>query len=290
MEAPLTKKVFNYFDAAHVERSLFIETEDPEWLVKARIRGFAKGLGVSDIPGFNFVCPGPFDLVNFENQLGNLLDKYRPSFAVLSTLQNLLEGRDWAKPAEMQPVNAGIIRLSRKYCPLAVITHSPWDKKQKRAAGTVTQTANFMVTTHFEKAMNRKTNETFAHVVVDSKGGSVVDDFTLKLETAGSSDDPESVRKVLFLCEGWPKGLGRDAVIAEIERDPEASPKEIADRTGMSVRYVQQIIKEMIARIAQPKQLKVTTAKRTKKSARSGLLPSIDATDISEPLDELRCS
>ena len=247
MEAPLKKKVFDHFDAANVTSSLFIETEDPEWLVKARIRGFAKGLGLSAedrIPGFHFVCPGPFDLVAFETRLGNLLERYHPSFAVLSTLQNLLEGRDWAKSADMQPVNAAIIRLSRKFCPITVITHSPWDKKAKRAAGTVTQTANFIITTHFEKAINKKTGETFAHVKIDSKAGSVADDFTLKLVTEGPKDDPESVRRILFACEGWPRGLARDAVLAELAQDADAPIKEIAERAGVGVRYVQKLLKE----------------------------------------------
>ena len=40
------------------------------------------------------------------------------------------------------------------------------------------------------------------------------------------------------------KGTGKQAILAEIEADPDASPQEIAERTGMSSRYVQQIRKE----------------------------------------------
>jgi hypothetical protein len=43
IEAVGFHKVWGHFGAADVERALFIETEDPPWLVEARIRGFAKG-------------------------------------------------------------------------------------------------------------------------------------------------------------------------------------------------------------------------------------------------------
>jgi hypothetical protein len=247
MEAPATGKVFGHFDAAKVKTTLFIETEDPEWLVNARIRGFAAGLGLKngdDIPGFNYVCPGPFDLVAFESQVSRHLDKYRPDFAVLSTLQNLLEGRNWSRPEEMQPVNAAIIRLCRAYCPLVVVTHSPWDKKQKRAAGTVTQTANYMITGHYEKIVNPQSNDTYAHVVIDSKAGEEESDFTLKLVTEGPKNNPQSVRKIFYEGRGWPKGMAKARVLWEIERDPTAAPKDIADRAGCTIRYVQKLMKE----------------------------------------------
>lgn len=247
LEAVTFRSVWTEFNAPDVERTLFIETEDPAWLVEARIRGFAKGLRIDPndlVPGFHYVCPGPFDLVAQENSLRDLLNKHSPNFAVISTLQNLLNGRSWLKQDEMQPVMAAIIRLSRLCCPLVLITHSPWDKKQRRAAGTVSQAANFVTALHYEKIQNRKTGETFAHVLVDSNAGAVQNDFHLKLTTEGDEADPESVRDIAYGGLGWPKGIGKAAVLAAIEDDSEASAKEIAERTGFGTRYVQQIMQE----------------------------------------------
>jgi hypothetical protein len=51
-------------------------------------------------------------------------------------------------------------------------------------------------------------------------------------------------RKVAYIGKGWPKGTGKEAILAELEEDPDASPQEIAERTGMGLRYVQKVIKE----------------------------------------------
>src|SRR5258708_38133193 len=48
MEAVAKKQVWGHFDASPVTKSLFIETEDPEWMVEARIRGLAEGLETSE--------------------------------------------------------------------------------------------------------------------------------------------------------------------------------------------------------------------------------------------------
>jgi hypothetical protein len=80
-------------------------------------------------------------------------------------------------------VNSAIVRLS-SLCPLVVITHSPWDRRARRAAGSITQAANFATTMHFEKVPG-KTSSTFVHVSVDSKVGAEQADFSLKLETDG---------------------------------------------------------------------------------------------------------
>jgi len=248
MEAVAKKKVFGHFPAPGVGGTLFIETEDPYWLVEARIRGFSKGLGLSGkdaLPGFHYVCPGPFDLVELKKGLGNLLGFYKPSFAVLSTLQNLLNGRDWRKQEDMQPIMAALMGLARQFCPLILVTHSPWNKKEKRAAGTVTMAANFVISAHYQKLTNRKTCEAFAHVTLDSKAGDVVSNFSLKLETEGDRRDPESVRGIVYAGEGCPRGLAKDAVLAEIALDPNATPKEIADRAGVTARYVQQLMKAL---------------------------------------------
>jgi hypothetical protein len=144
----------------------------------------------------------------------------------------------------MQPVMAAILRLTRQCCPIVLVTHSPWDRSQRRAAGTVTQTANFITTMHYEKMQNRKTGETFAHVLVDSKAGAVEGDFHLTLTTEGDKANPESVRGIAYGGVGWPRGIGKAAVLAAIEDDPEASPQEIAERSGFGERYVQKIMKE----------------------------------------------
>jgi hypothetical protein len=111
----------------------------------------------------------------------------------------------------------------------------------------VTQTANFLTALHFEKKIAHKTGETFVHVAVDSKAGALETDFSLKLEVDGSPRDPGSVRKVAYIGKGWPKGTGKEAILAELEEDAQASPQDIAERTGLSVRYAQTIIKEQAA-------------------------------------------
>ena len=246
LEALVKRKVWGHFAAPNVRSVLFIETEDPPWLVEARIRGFARGLGLSEqdrVPGFHYACVGPFALLERETNIRALIQQYSLSFIVISTLQNLLQGRDWKSQEDMQPIMAMIVRLSRE-CPIVLLTHSPWDKKQRRAAGTVTQTANFLTTMHYEKVINRKTGETFVHVLVDSKAGALQTDFSLTLLTQGDPRDPGSVHGVKYVGDGWPKGIGKAAVLAAVENDPDASAKEIAERTGMGIRYVQKIMSQ----------------------------------------------
>jgi hypothetical protein len=290
LESVTLHTVWRHFDASNVQRVLYIESEDPQWLVEQRIRGIAKGLGLdpnADQPGFHYICPGPFDLVREEELLRELFAKYQPDYVVLSTLQNLLAGRDWISQKEMQPVNALIVRLSRA-CPLVVLTHSPWDSEKRRAAGTITQFANFAVTMHYQKVMpGRDTKAGIAkkhrsksksdeakseppqvdpndprlvseildvnldgdayasyqkrggdtiHIVVDSKMGTTVGDFHLKLETEG-----DEVRGLVYGGEGWPKGAGKEAVLEAMAAAPEASAEEIAKSAGVSDRYVRQI-------------------------------------------------
>lgn len=247
LEAVARKTVWGHFAAPRVERSLFIETEDPPWLVEARIRGIAKGLELDpdlEVRGFRYVCPGPFMLAQTEKKLEELIAVHEPTFAVLSTLQSTLGERDWKEQKDMQPVMATIVRLSR-LCPIVLLTHSPWDKKERRAAGSVTQTANFLTTIHYEKAGNRKDGKTSVHVLTDSKVGTVQSDFHLDLRTSGNEHDPESVRGVYYGGTGWPKGSGKVAVIAANQDDPDASADEIARRAGVTSRYVRQIRKQV---------------------------------------------
>jgi hypothetical protein len=241
LEAVAKHTVWGHFDASGVKSSLFIETEDSLWVVEERVRGLAKGSGlkgVEDAPGFHYLRTGPFNLVSMETTLAQILNHYKPDFAVLSTLQNLLAGRNWKNQDEMDAINALIVQLSSKHCPIVEITHSPWDKSQKRAAGTITQAANFLTGLHFEKKAQK--DNTFVHVTVDSKLGADEADFTLRLETEG-----KEVRRFVYEGSGWPKGSKKDARLAAIEDDPDASNKEIAERTGASERHVQKIRKEL---------------------------------------------
>jgi hypothetical protein len=246
LEAVTTKKVWGHFAAPNVDSVLFLETEDPPWMVESRIRGLGKGLGIKNedpVTGFHYACVGPFDFLGKENRIEDLIKEHKPTFIVLSTLQNLLNGRDYNRQSDMQPIMAGMIQLAQS-APLVLVTHSPWDRRQKRAAGSVTQTANFLTAMHYEKKIARKTGETFVHVSVDSKAGALETDFSLKLETAGNPRDPGSVRNVIWSGKGWPRGTAREEILAELEEDPDASPKEIAERVDVSERYAQKIMKE----------------------------------------------
>jgi hypothetical protein len=238
LEAPAKHKVWGHFDASAVNHSLFIETEDSTWVVEERLRGLSKGLGLkgtADVPGFHYLRTGPFDLVSMEKNLSDIFSYYQPDFVVLSTLQNLLGARDWKSQENMQAVNALIVRLSMR-CPIVEITHSPWDTKQKRAIGTISQAANFLTALHFEKV--KRKSETYVHVAIDSKLGADVTDFTLRLET-----ETEEVRRFVYEGAGRPKGQGKEAVLEAIEESPDATSKEIAEKCGVTDRYVQQLKK-----------------------------------------------
>jgi RecA-family ATPase len=234
MEAVATKQVWKHFPAPNVTRSLFIETEDPQWMVEDRIRGLARGLGLDrDLPGFLYSCVHAFDLVQKQDEIFRLLALHKPDFIVLSTLQSLLGGRDWTRQDQMADVNALVVRVSR-ICPLIVVTHSPWNKKAKRAAGTITQTANYMTAAHYQKTDN------LVHIDIDSKAGAQDANFTLQLETEG-----DEVRGFRYANKGWAKGQKYGAVKEAIESDTGESNKEIAERIGCDVRYVQKIRKKL---------------------------------------------
>jgi hypothetical protein len=123
----------------------------------------------------------------------------------------------------MHPVTATVLRLARKHCPIVLLTHSPWDEKQRRATGTVTLTSNFVSSLHYKKETNPKTGQTLAHVLLDSKAGAGESDLHLKLETEGEPHEPGSGLRISYGGTGLPKGMGRAAVIAAIEADPDAT-------------------------------------------------------------------
>lgn len=244
VEAVAKQQVWGHFSAPDIRNSLFIETEDPAWLVESRIRGFAKGLGLgepSSLPGFHYACPGPFDLLREQDSIHELVTRFGLNLIVISTLQNLLAGRDWRSQEDMQPVMAAIIRIARR-CPVVLITHSPWDKKQRRAAGTVTQTANFLTTLHYEKITKKKDKATYVHARVDSKVGALDTDFSLRLLTDGDPRDPSSVRKIVYVGTGRPLGTLKDAILALYKEVPGATVKEIAEQAGCSERHVQKVL------------------------------------------------
>ncbi len=235
--APAHRTVWQHFPAPDVKNTLFIETEDPCWMLEERIRGIAKGLGLAalnDAPGFRYIAKGPMALLAEEANLQALIQHHKTDFFVLSTLQNILgPGRSLKNDEDMQPISAMVLRLAQ-LCPGVLLTHSPWEKRQRRAAGTVTLTANFLTTSHFEKL--QKDGQVFAHVLLDSKAGATEADFTLRLET-----DSGEVRKVVYVCAGRPKGFARDAVRKALADDPSATNAEIAALAGVTERYVRKI-------------------------------------------------
>lgn len=243
MQAVAEQKVWGHFDASNAERAMFIETEDPLWMVEARIRGIAQGLGLrnSVLNGFTYLRPGPFDLVKEESTLRTLITRHKPNFVVLSTLQNLLGNRNFKEQADMAPVAAAVIRLSEG-SPIVLLTHSPWDKKQRRAAGTVTLSANFGTTLHYAKI--EKEGTTFAHVKLDSKAGSGDSDFYTKVESDGDLNNPASVRNVLYGGKGWPRGMKEQAIQEIVADKPDSSPQEIAEEVGCTDRYVRTVLEK----------------------------------------------
>lgn len=182
LEAVTTRKVWEKFPVpAAIKNVLFIETEDSDRLVGRRLKGLYRGLNLKgQPPGFHAVCRGPFDLLNDgEQKLRQLIAETEADIVVLSTLQGLLNGVDWKEQKDMAPINAIFVRLAR-LTSLVVLTHSPWS--EKRAAGSVTQAANFASLMHLEKKV-RDDGHTVAYVTLDGKEIDAEQKFQLELET-----------------------------------------------------------------------------------------------------------
>jgi hypothetical protein len=246
LEAITQHKVWGHFDASNVNAVLFVETEDPAFVVEGRIRGFARGLKLATddlIPGFHYLRIGPFELVKEEAKILELAKEYNLDLIVISTLQNLVHGADLSSQKDMAPIMALVVRLA-EYCPTVLLTHSPRDKRLKRATGTVTQDANFLTTIHFEKFRNKKAGQECIHASVDSKLGCIEPDFTLSIVADGKPGDAEGVSRVEYSCNGRPKGFAKDAILEAHEEDPGATPKEIAALVGATPRHVQNVLKE----------------------------------------------
>ena len=247
MEGVHTKRVFGHFEAPTLNNVLFIETEDPEWLVKKRIQGLAKGLKLPDgakLPGFLFTCPGPFELIKQREQLERLIEAHNLDLIVLSTLQNLLGGRSMKEQEDMADIMAMLVSVARK-CPIVLLTHSPQDRSQKRAIGTIMQGANCATHIHYEKST--KGGDTFVHLSVDSKAGAGDNDFSLLLLTdPKDSDEVRSIRGLAYAGKGN-KGKTKEQKIREaIQKNPNASVAEIAEIVVCDESHVRKTQKKTI--------------------------------------------
>ena len=246
MEGVHTGKVFNHFEAPNLKNVMFIETEDPEWLVKKRIQGIASGLKLpkgAELPGFHFTCPGPFELIKQETQLEQLIEQYKLDLIVLSTLQNILGGKNWKEQGEMAEVMAMLVRLARK-CPIVLLTHSPQDRSQKRAIGTITVGANCATHIHSEKS--EKGGSTYVHWKVDSKGGATETDFSLLLHVDRKDADPvSSVRGLVYAGKGN-KGKTKEQTLVEaMSENPDATVADLASMADCDETYVRRIQKKV---------------------------------------------
>lgn len=182
LESVTTRKVWGKFPVpSAIKNVLFVETEDSRRLVGRRLKGLYKGLNLKGRPvGFHAVCSGPFDLLNDgEQTLRQLIAETKADIVVLSTLQGLLNGLDWKEQKDMSAINAIFVRL-QQLCSLIVITHSPWS--EKRAAGSVTQAANFASLMHLDKKV-RDDGTTVAIATLDGKEIDAEQKFSLALET-----------------------------------------------------------------------------------------------------------
>lgn len=232
LECVTSRLVWGKFRVSNEVRNVvFIETEDPLATVKRRIRGFCKGLGIDHPPsGFHLVRPGPFDLLNEgEERLREIIDKTQADVLVLSTLQGLLNGADWKEQRDMAPINAIFVRLMQ-VCPLILLTHSPWN--EKRAAGSVTQSANFSSLMHFEKQVTD--SGTVTQVKLDSKESSEDSKFGLSLVTAPHGEDATQVRRMR-----WTEARGQNRGGRPSAGDEEKKHRAIElHEDGMSIRQI----------------------------------------------------
>jgi hypothetical protein len=174
----------------------------------------------------------------FESQLLALIDDVTPDWVILSTLQGLLGGADWLLQRDMGPINAIMVRLQRRV-PLVAITHSPRDTKARRAAGTITQDANYLTVLHFQKNATTGVVSAFG----DSKMG-VELNFDLRLITesvrGGEGKITEEVRKIVYESHRVTK---KDLILAYRTENPKASTEDIADATGSTPQHVRKVLK-----------------------------------------------
>jgi hypothetical protein len=241
IEAPIKHTVWGKFDACGVKRTLYIETEDPDWMVENRIVGLMKGFGLSPTDdlekyGFYFSATGPFDLVQKEQQMRALINYVKPDFTVLSTLQGLIPGRSLNEQKDMSEPNAMVVRLAR-LTPMVVITHSPRDSNVKRSYGTIVQDANYLTLMHFEK--QEREGKTTINVTGDSKLGTELN-FKLQLVTEMMAENTE-VRGV-FHMDHVPDT--KDRIIECKMGNPKLKPMEVSKVVGCSYEYARRVLKD----------------------------------------------
>ncbi len=140
----------------------------------------------------------------------------------------------------MGPINAIFVRLSRR-CPIVVITHSPWDGRNKRAAGSITQAANFLSLMHFDKTISK--GETKIAVTLDCKMGQETETFDLILdtETVPGKKRPE-LRRVRYA--GIHEPSDKEKILACIKENPAAKATEVAQEVGCSYEYARKTMKQ----------------------------------------------
>src|SRR5262249_21666052 len=145
------------------------------------------------------------------------------------TLQNILEGRDWTQQREMADVMARLVETARR-CAMVLLTHSPHDQRQKRAAGTITLGANCATHIHYEKVLDRNARKSYVNLAVDSKSGAEDTEFALELlRDPADPDEVSSVRGFQFAGKGRKgKGNAKARIIAAFEENPDASTGEIS--------------------------------------------------------------
>ena len=249
LECVTTKKVWDKFPVSErVRNVVFVETEDGWPLIKRRLRGFCKGLGIYYPPaGFHVVRPGPFDLLREgEQRLTEIIREKNADLLILSTLQGLLSGVDWKEQKDMAPINAISVRL-QSLCSIVLLTHSP--HKEKRAAGTVTQSANYASLVHFEKRITE--GRTITTVTLDSKEASEDSRFDLELVTQpvkhADGTTATQVRRVVYVEKakgGRPAtGDGKKQRALDL-RNGGKSIREIAKTLDMSKTTLQRWFKE----------------------------------------------
>lgn len=241
IDAPMGNQVWGHFPVTGVKKTLYIETEDPEWLLRQRIQQLARGMSikasdVKDIGCFTLGVTGPFDIVKTGDKLKQAIETYQPDFTVLSTLQGLLGGRSWKEQDEMAAVNALMVDISAHWSPLTVITHSPWDKKSKRAAGTITQTANFQTSCHYQKYTSRE--GTKVSIDVDSKIGADAEESNFKLRLV-------SDLKLDAIKFRYEIAHTRDEIISHIKAHPNEPTADLAAAFDISDRHARRLRKDV---------------------------------------------
>lgn len=215
IELAYSQTLWGHFEAPTIKRTLYIETEDSEALLDARVRGLLRGFGIkspSELPNFMYARLGPFDLVQKKEHLKQLFAHFKPDLVVLSTLQGLLGGRDWNAQDKMGPVMAAIIEMAGLIPGgLWVITHSPLNKEATRPAGTITQLANYSTALHFAKGFNE--GKTCVDVKVDSKFGGEETEFCLAIEGGELPGGGTEVRSIQYLTK---KPSMKGELVAEV--------------------------------------------------------------------------